>query len=131
MGPKSFPTLTDSGAVIDHSLDEALTNSLARLPYGHDGYFVTGPNTFLVPVAALVFSRARPKGIANANSLMMRAAAGDHPPRAPITVRPFANTKWQVINGNSTAINALLSGWPDIPCEPEAERGHEAEPNSA
>jgi len=70
-----------------------------------------------LPVSALVFSRARAEGIANANILMIEAAAGHRARRAPIRVRELGDERWHVIDGNSTAINALFSGWPDIPAD--------------
>jgi len=70
----------------------------------------------LLPLAALITTRARPKGIANAASIMRAAYLGQHPRRAPISVRSFGNGDYLVEDGNSTVLNAMASAWPQILC---------------
>jgi hypothetical protein len=117
MSPKSLPILTAGGEVKYNLLDATVLESLEILSLQHDRYFVVSATTIYPPVSALVFSRARPEGVANANVLMKEAAAGHRSRRAPIRVRELDKGRWQVIDGNSTAINALISGWPDIPAD--------------
>lgn len=70
---------------------------------------------FMVPVGQLIFMRARPEGIANGARLMRAAYDGQHSRRNPISVRPFRDG-YLVQDGNSTALNAIASGWPEIAC---------------
>jgi hypothetical protein len=117
MAVKSFSILTAEGEVKYNLPDPAVIESLEPLPLQHDRYFVIGATTIYPPVSALVFSRARPEGITNANALMREAAAGRRSRRAPIRVRELGDGRWHVIDGNSTAMNALFSDWPDIPAD--------------
>lgn len=117
MTVKNFPILTAEGAVNYNLIDLALFESLEPLPLQHDRYFVVGATTIYLPVSMLVFSRARLEGIANANILMREAAAGQRSRRVPILVRELGDGRWYVVDGNSTAMNALFSGWPDIPAD--------------
>jgi hypothetical protein len=121
MAPKSFPILTADKTVSDGQIDPATFGSFVELPFQHDKYFIIGPDTALVEMSHLVFSRARPEGIANANTLMQEAAAGRTTRRKPISVRALPDGRFQVIDGNSTAINGLLSGWHDIPADLERD----------
>lgn len=116
---ESFPILTSDGEVKYHLFDQNFLTSFKPLPPQHNRYFVVGPATRYLPVSSLVFSRARPEGIANANVLMREAAAGRLDRRVPVSVRRLDNERWHVMDGNSTAINALLSGWEDIPADVE------------
>jgi hypothetical protein len=86
------------------------------LPYEIDRYFIPTAGAELLPVANLITTRARPKGVANAAVLMRAAYAGQHPRRPPITVRPFRDGDFLVKDGNSTILNAIASGWPRILC---------------
>lgn len=117
MSVKDFPILTAEGEVKYNRIDPALLESLTPLPFQHDRYFAIGTTTMYLPVSTLVFGRARPEGIANANILMREAAAGRRSRRAPIRVREVGDGRWHVIDGNSTAMNALFSGWSDIPAD--------------
>jgi hypothetical protein len=119
MQPKSFPIMTPGGEVKYHPLSHEVLESIETLPLQHDRYFVIGPAAIFPQISQLVFSRARPDGVANANTLMREAAAGHRDRRAPIRVRSLKDGRWLVIDGNSTAINALFSDWPDIPAEIE------------
>ncbi len=86
------------------------------LPYEIDRYFVPADGAELLLVARLVITRARPKGVANAATLMRTAYEGRHPRRAPIAVRPFGDSDFLVEDGNSTVLNAIASAWPRILC---------------
>jgi hypothetical protein len=92
-----------------------------ELPYEIDKYFVPTAGAELLPVASLVTTRARPKGVANAALLMQAAYKGRHPRRAPIAVRPFGDGDFLVQDGNSTVLNAIASGWPRILCLRQVE----------
>jgi len=117
MPAESFPILTRAGEVKYNRIDPAVLESFRPLPLQHDKYFVVGSTAKYISVSSLVFSRARLQGIANANVLMREAAAGHRSRRAPITVRALDDIRFCVIDGNSTAMNALLSDWPDIPAD--------------
>jgi hypothetical protein len=119
MNAVSLEILSETGQVTTSFLDAALVSVLKPLAYGHAQYFVFGPRTRRIPLGTLILSRARSEGIRNANALMHAAAAGNQPRRAPIKIVPLKNGKWQVTDGNSTAVNAMLSSWPDIPCDLE------------
>jgi hypothetical protein len=120
MAKKSFPILTDEQTVSFNQIDSATFESFVELPLQHDRYFIVGPATVFVEMSRLVFSRARAEGVANANNLMREAAAGHTTRRKPITLRPLPDGRLQVVDGNSTAINGLLSDWYDIPAEFES-----------
>jgi hypothetical protein len=119
MQPKSFPIMTADGEVKYNCLSREILESIETLPLQHDRYFVIGPTAIYPQISQLVFRRARPEGVANANALMREAAAGQVDRRAPIRVRSLKDGRWLVIDGNSTGINALFSDWPDIPAEIE------------
>jgi hypothetical protein len=87
-----------------------------ELPYEIDRYFILVAGAQLLPVGNLVAMRARPEGVAHAAALMRAAYAGQHPRRAPIAVRPFRDDDFLVQDGNSTVLNAIASGWPQILC---------------
>jgi hypothetical protein len=97
------------------SIPHDIVSQLSALPYDHTSYFDLGGNYELLATDRLVASRARPEGIVNANKFMSMAASGHMGKRAPISVGTLEGALIAVIDGNSTFINALLSGWPDIP----------------
>ena len=113
----TFPILTADGKIKYDRIDPTLLESLRPLPLQHDRYFVIGTATICVSVSKLVLGHARPEGIANANILMREAAAGQRSRRVPIRVRELGDGRWYVVDGNSTAMNALFSGWPNIPAD--------------
>ena len=96
--------------------DEVI-GQLTILPLDHAAYFDLSLPHQLVPLSALVASRARATGIVNANVYMRRASQGEMAPRVPISIQPIKAGKVVVLDGNSTFLNALFSGWPDIPCK--------------
>lgn len=98
------------------NLPPELIASLETLPVNHAAYFDLSKPHQIIPLNELVASRARHKGVANANVFMRQAAAGEIPRRAPISTERIGERMVLVLDGNSTFINALCSGWSDIPC---------------
>lgn len=117
MTAKSVPMVEANGKVKYYSIDPQEFGSFVELPSQHEKYFIVGQDTKSVAISLLIFTRARPEGIVNANRLMREAAAGRVARRRPIIVHPRDDGRLQVIDGNSTAINALISGWKDIPAD--------------
>lgn len=87
-----------------------------KLPNGHARYFTSPHGVFLVPIAHLVLGRVRDGAVERANALMRQAYDGQIAARPPVDVRRLADQRWLVVDGNSTCMNAIISGWPDIPC---------------
>lgn len=98
------------------NLPPGLTAGLETLPFDHAAYFDLSMPHQVIPLDELVASRARHKGVANANMFMRQAAAGEIPRRPPISTERIGGRMVLVLDGNSTFINALWSGWSDIPC---------------
>lgn len=113
---RTYLRQTDDG-VRALDLPEALVHDHVPLTYCHQLYFKDLDSAVSIRADQLVASRARPDGLVNANELMRRAAAGEIERRAPITVRPLADARFLVVDGNSTFLNGLASGWPDLPCK--------------
>jgi len=113
-----------SAGPIEHvPIREVIGESLVALVYAPERYFAVGPGTTAVPIANLVASRARPHGIKNANRLMQQAYRGEIARRAPVSIAPYRDGLWLVIDGNSTLINAIASRWPDLPCDKVSKLG--------
>ncbi|MBO9101111.1 MULTISPECIES: hypothetical protein [unclassified Rhizobium] len=91
------------------------TAKLTKLPYGHVDYFKMEQNHVLMPIRRLLSTRARADGVPNACGYMKQAAAGEIEKREPVVIERRGGST-VVVEGNSTFINALYSGWPDIPC---------------
>jgi len=104
------------GEIRTGSIPRHIVSQLSALPYGHASYFDVRGEYKLLRMDRLVASRARPEGIVNANKFMAMAASGQIDKRAPISVRTVEGGLVAVVDGNSTFINAVFSGWPDIPC---------------
>jgi len=83
-------------------------------PYDITRYFLETAGAVLLPLTRLVLKRARPDGVSSAARLMRAAYEGRHPRRAPIAARPYSGDDFLVEDGNSTVLNAIASGWPDI-----------------
>lgn len=113
--PLTYNLLTEDGSVLSETFDSALCAELPSLPEDPWAYFEKPAGTRMVPTDRLINSRARPKGIRNANRLMQAAARGETARRAPISVAARPDGYWLVLDGNSTTLNALLSGWRAIP----------------
>ena len=75
----SYQVLHASGGMQRVTLDQCLVSKLAVLPDEPSMYFEERPSMFLVPLAKLINSRARPKGIVNANGFMTKALTGEVP----------------------------------------------------
>jgi hypothetical protein len=84
--------------------------NLEKLPFGLDGYFKKNANTKRLLMSTIEPTRAREKGVVNANKYMRMAYDGDMKKRKPITVKKVRG-KYQVLDGNSTFANAKFSGW--------------------
>lgn len=106
----------DGSSISLLEIDLEALGASRQLPYDTDRYFIPTAGAELLPLARLITSRARPKGVANAAILMRAAYEGRHPRRAPITVRLFGDGDFLVQDGNSTVLNAIASGWPRILC---------------
>lgn len=86
-----------------------------KLPEDPWRYFKKVPGTILVDLKDLTPTRAREKGIANANMYMWQAYNGDTEKRKPISLKDNGDGTYTVLDGNSTYANAVASGWKKIP----------------
>lgn len=86
-----------------------------KLPEDPWKYFKKIPGTIMVAVSKLDTTRARPKGIKNAEKYMQLAYDGEHDVRKPITVRKKDGGRYDVVDGNSTTAIAKKNGWKKIP----------------
>lgn len=114
--PVFYKSVAEGGYVTTFELDATIAVKLTILPEQPRDYFTLDDVTFFLPVQSLVTTRAREKGILQANILMAEAAKGASPKRKPIEVEKAASGLWLVADGNSTVINAIASGWREIPC---------------
>ena len=96
-------------------------NPMTVLAQSHEAYFDLDERVILIDANKLAASRARPKGIANANRLMAQAARNLCPRRGPITVRLVGEDQYCIVDGNSTFLVGLFSGWKDFPCIVETQ----------
>jgi len=96
---------------------------MKHLPFDLDRYFVRTADTIEIPMSDLV--PGKPHAIERANELMFAAYNGEQERRAPITVvnrgkrprrqrRNMTHAAYKVMDGNSTLVNAVQSGWPTI-----------------
>jgi len=106
----------NEAGVLCEKVDLCALGASRDLPYEIERYFVLQPGAFLVPVRRLITTRRRPRGIAHAARLMRAAWDGQRPRRPPIRVRPYKECSFLIEDGNSTALNAIASAWPDILC---------------
>lgn len=89
-----------------------------KLPDDMWSYFKRGvPGTIVVPLRKLTPTRARERGIANANKYMWLAYHGYMDKRKPLSLRDNGDGTYTVLDGNSTYANANanLSGWKNLP----------------
>jgi hypothetical protein len=114
-GPKLL-TQSGEGELVFQPIPERVIEAARGLVYHPSRYFVLPQNCSSIPLTALVRSRARPDGINRAIELMAAAYRGAHDRRVPIRVRPIADGRYLVVDGNSTVTVAAAAGWPDIPC---------------
>lgn len=90
-----------------------------------DDYFEKVSDSMLLPLDQLISTRLREKGVRNAFRLMEKAARGETPKRAPLTVASRTDGKWDIVDGNSTVAVARASGWSSIPCREDRSFTHE------
>jgi hypothetical protein len=110
-------SLAEDGLSVSlREIDLCALGACCELPYQIERYFLPADGAVLLPLTALITTRARPKGIANAASIMRATHAGQHARRAPISVRSLHNGDYVVEDGNSTLLNAIASAWPQILC---------------
>ena len=86
---------------------------LEELPYELDRYFIKDADTKEIDLNLLEPTRAREKGVKNANKYMRMAYDGEIDRRKPISVYE-RNGEMYVFDGNSTIANAKNSGWKTI-----------------
>tara|TARA_R110002073_G_scaffold103488_1_gene234192 strand:- start:2788 stop:4359 length:1572 start_codon:yes stop_codon:yes gene_type:complete len=86
---------------------------LEELPYDLDRYFIKDADTKEIDLKLLEPTRAREKGVKNANKYMRMAYDGEIDRRKPISVYE-RNGEMFVFDGNSTIANAKNSGWKTI-----------------
>ena len=89
--------------------------ALDKLPEDTWKYFEKVPKTILIDIDKLIPSRARPKGIANANKFMLLAYQGDKGRRKPLDLEDNGDGTYTVLDGNSTYANAKHSKWKKLP----------------
>ena len=85
-----------------------------KLPHKLSKYFIKGAKTIEVPMDKLSPTRAREKGIENAEKYMRMAYNGEMDRRKPITVYGTTNGRYKVADGNSTYAVAKKNGWKTI-----------------
>jgi ppGpp synthetase/RelA/SpoT-type nucleotidyltranferase len=95
---------------------ELLALGLGKLPDEPHRYFLEPEGTVFIELSQLVPTRARTKGIVNANTLMRQAYDEQIEKRAPISVELGEKNRYVIQDGNSTYANAVLSEWREIPC---------------
>ena len=106
-----------------------------ELPYDLDRYFIKDADTKEIDLNLLEPTRAREKGVKNANKYMRMAYDGEIDRRKPISVYE-RNGEMFVFDGNSTIANAKNSGWKTIYVEmindpnEDFEKGGKLEPSS-
>lgn len=86
---------------------------LKELPFDLDRYFIKTPDTVEIDLDLLEPTRAREKGVKNANKYMRMAYDGEMDRRKPISVYE-RDGRFFVYDGNSTIANAKNSGWDSI-----------------
>jgi hypothetical protein len=86
---------------------------LDKLPVGLSKYFNKPKGTITIEMSKIVPTRAREKGVKNANKYMLQAYKGEIEKRDPIKVYKQKG-KYYVQDGNSTYANAKFSGWKTI-----------------
>jgi hypothetical protein len=96
-------------------LDEGIAEKLLKLPFAPHRFFLLPDDAVFVPAARLALSRCRPDGVLHANEFMMKAYRNEIAKRAPVSVRPLGRGRFEVLDGNSTTVNCLFSGWAAIP----------------
>lgn len=107
---------TDTQRVTKVDLCSADFQPLKVLPEDQVAYFEHLEGVVVLPLAQLMPTRARPKGVRNANVLMKQALDENGPKRGPISVSWHEQIgRYIILDGNSTFLNAAFSGWFCIP----------------
>lgn len=107
---------TDSQCVTKVDLCSADFQPLQVLLEDQTAYFDHVDGVVVLPLAKLMPTRARPKGVRNANVLMRQALSGNGSKRGPISVTWQGEIdRYIIVDGNSTFLNAAFSGWFSIP----------------
>jgi len=107
---------SDGASILPEEVDVCALGASTTLPYEMERYFVTDASAVLVPLVSLILTRVRPRGVGSAGALMLAAYRGEHPRRAPVSVRQYGASAFLVQDGNSTVLNAIASDWPCILC---------------
>lgn len=111
-----YPELNSANQVVKTTLEQTIMDQLSVLEDDPRFYFDLTQNHLMIAVKYLINTRARPNGIVNANKLMQLAKIGTGSKREPILVEAYDSSRWLVLDGNSTTINAVYSGWMHLPC---------------
>ncbi|MDJ0922454.1 MAG: hypothetical protein QNI84_15100 [Henriciella sp.] len=91
----------------------------APLAYLHTSYFEIhdGQKDCLIGLGLLVWDHLDEESILEAHRRMLEASESNLTKRSPIQVQRLTASDFLILDGNSTAAVAKLSGWDDIPCE--------------
>ena len=111
-----YPELSSTNEVIQTELEQVIADQLSDLEDEPASYFDLTQSHVMIELKYLINTRARPSGIVNANKLMQLAKIGTGYKRDPIIVKAYGSGRWLVVDGNSTTINAVHSGWKQLPC---------------
>jgi hypothetical protein len=107
---------SEAGPTSKIELPSQIKNDLKLLAEGLDLYFENNARSMEIATDKLTLSRLRLDGVVEANRRMQLASEGSYARRKPIEVRRVNEDEWIVIDGNSTAANAILSGWSSLRC---------------
>ena len=108
--------LMEAGRIELVEIPLEVTDALFCLPEYSDDYFSRTAACELVSMELLVASHIRNEGVINANKLMRMAAQNKTPKRMPVRIRRLGS-KFLVLDGNSTFVNARFSNWRSLLCE--------------
>ncbi len=114
--PVDVKFLQDSGEIAFYQLPDHILDKARTLPDDPTRYFLINEAATMLPLSALLQTRARPLGIENAIDLMRHAYQGKHARREPISVEKRKKDLYLVRDGNSTVTIAKAAGWSMIPC---------------
>jgi hypothetical protein len=113
--PKYYTKMEESGLESGGEVEffDYSNADLDKLPVGLTKYFNKPKGTITIEMSKIVPTRAREKGVKNANKYMLQAYKGEIEKRDPIKVYKQKG-KYYVQDGNSTYANAKFSGWKTI-----------------
>jgi ppGpp synthetase/RelA/SpoT-type nucleotidyltranferase len=104
------------GRIVRLSVPANRLRGLVKLQEHPGKYFLESGTAHMVDVDKLVLSHIQIRKIRNANAMMHGAYEGKIDRRPSITLR-LRGAHYQVIDGNSTTVNAIISGWKEIQAE--------------